>query len=236
MGYSPILAIVTGGLEIVAAAWVFSGLSRGRKRILRPVGTILLLLAGYQFAEVLVCGRPGLKLWSVLAYLDITWLPPLGLWLTARLSGFASVPARAAAWVETVLALGFSVWILAHPDVISRSVCELVVAKYYPTAPFDISYGAFYQAGLAGIIFGTAYGMGKTRDMVLRKHLALLQAGVLGFVLPAFAIGLMAPEEPGSLMPSVMCHLAIVLAGALFVIVLRERRAHAGGAPSVAAA
>ncbi len=225
MGYSPILAIVTGGLEIAAVAWVFSGLCRGRKSILRLAGAILVLLAGYQFAEALVCARPDLKLWSQLAYLDITWLPPLGLWLTARLSGSAAIPARVAAWAETVLAAGFSIWILANPGVISRSICELVVARFYPTVPFDIAYGVFYQAGLAGIIFGTAYGMGKMHDTVLRKHLALLQAGILGFVLPAFAIGLMAPDEPGSLMPSVMCHLAIVLAAALFAIVLRERRA-----------
>ena len=42
--YSPILAAVTGAFEVLAAVYTLTG--PGRKRILRPVGLILLLLAG----------------------------------------------------------------------------------------------------------------------------------------------------------------------------------------------
>lgn len=55
--YSPILAGITGAFEVLAAMYTLTG--PGRKRILRPVGLILLLLAGYQFAELAVCANPA---------------------------------------------------------------------------------------------------------------------------------------------------------------------------------
>ena len=81
--YSPALAILTGLFELAAAAWALN--SPGRKSLLRPVALILILLAGYQFAEVAVCSRPENLLYSRIAFLDITWLPPVGIWLVYRL-------------------------------------------------------------------------------------------------------------------------------------------------------
>lgn len=57
MAYSPILALVTGVLEVAAGVYALVG--PGRKPILRPVAVILFLLAGYQFAEVAVCSNPA---------------------------------------------------------------------------------------------------------------------------------------------------------------------------------
>ncbi len=81
--YSPFWPSLTGLLELAAAAWTLN--SPGRKSILRPVAVILILLAGYQFAEVAVCSRPETFLYSRIAFLDITWLPPAGIWLVFRL-------------------------------------------------------------------------------------------------------------------------------------------------------
>ena len=47
--YSPVLGLVTGGLEVLAGVYTLSG--PGRRTVLRPVAGILFLLAGYQFAE-----------------------------------------------------------------------------------------------------------------------------------------------------------------------------------------
>jgi len=84
MDYSPVLAIATGLFEFAAA--VFTFLSSGRKRILYPIGLLFLLLAGYQFSEAAVCANPDNLVLSRLAFSDITWLPPLGLWLVYQLS------------------------------------------------------------------------------------------------------------------------------------------------------
>jgi len=224
MRYSPLLALVTGILELGAGLWILFGPRRGRRYITGPVGVIFLLLAGYQFAEVLVCTRPENRIWTRLAFLDITWLPPLGLWLCARLSAPGIRWLRSAAYADFGLGAVFSVWILAAPAVITQSVCGLVLARYFPIAVFDIAYALYYQISLLVIVFGAAAGMAAGYDHVLRKHLSDLQAGLLGFMLPALAVRILVREVQGDLIPSVMCHFAIVLAALLFVLILRERR------------
>jgi hypothetical protein len=223
MRYSPLLAVLTGLVELGAGIWVILGLRFGRKRILIPQAMIFVLLAGYQFAEVAVCGQAENQIWTQLAFFDITWLPPLGLWLAAQLCSPRHRWLKIAALVEFGLALGFSVWIFADPAAITKSVCQLVVARYFPIEVFDISFSLFYQIGLLTAIFGALAGMASSDDGILRRHLANLQGGLLGFLLPALAVRILVTETEG-LMPSVMCHFAIVLAVSLFVSVLRERR------------
>jgi hypothetical protein len=220
-GYSPALAIVTGLFEFSAAVFVF--LSPGRKRILYPSGLLLLLLAGYQFAEVAVCANPGRLLLARIAYFDITWLPPVGLWLALQFC----LPKRK--WVKifplTYFAAGavLSVWLMVDPNCVTKTVCDLVIARYSTTNPFEIVYAIYYQSGLVLLIFGSAAGMAYAGDAVLRKHLVNLQTGVLGFLLPSLVVRLMVSQSRG-INTSVMCHFALVLAVSLFVLVLRERR------------
>jgi hypothetical protein len=223
MDYSPILAVLTGLFEAGAGTWVFISRSPGRKRILFPTGLIFLLLAGYQFAEVAVCRSPEHTFWTQLAFLDITWLPPLGLWLGYQLSAPRLRWLKAVALADMALALAFSFWILAAPGAITTSVCQLVLARYFPTGAFDFAYALFYQLSLLITIFGAAAGMSFAEDVIRRKHWANLQTGLLGFLLPALAVRILVAESDG-ILPSVMCHFAVVLAVSLFVLVLRERR------------
>jgi len=219
--YSPIFAVFTGIMESLAA--VFTFLSPGRKRILYPAGLLFLLLAGYQFAEVAVCANPDNLLLSRLAFFDITWLPPVGLWLAYQA---ASPPRRGIGMISAVYfaAAAFLVtWIFLDPGCVTKSVCQLVIARYQHSAPFETVYGVFYQSGLMLLIFGTAAGMVSTADAISRKHLANLQVGVLGFVLPSLYIRILYSEPPG-ILPSVMCHFALLLAISLLVLVVRERR------------
>ena len=233
MGYSPLLSVLTGLLELGAAAYVFFGIRSGRRRILNLVGTIFLFLAGYQFAEVAVCSHMEKKIWTQLAFFDITWLPPLGLGLAARLSAPRNRWMKTAAAFDFALAAAFSVWILADPRAITKSVCELVIARYFPIKPFDVYYALYYQVSLLVTIFGAAGGMAFAENIVLRKHLANLQLGLLGFLLPALAVRIMSPDAGGGLLPSVMCHFAVVLAASLFMLVLRERRTALESSPEI---
>jgi len=223
MHYSPLLAFVTGLLEIGAGGWIFISRSPGRRRILLPTGLIFFLLAGYQFAEIAVCARPENKFLTQLAFLDITWLPPLGLWLGGQISAPRNRWIRIAGLVDMALALGMSIWILAEPGAITRSVCQVVIARYFPSRIFDQIYGLFYEGTLILTVFAGTAGMASADDPVSRKHWANLQTGILGFMFPALAVSLLSPE-PDGLLPSVMCHFAIVLAVSLYFLVLRERR------------
>ena len=69
-----------------------------------------------------------------------------------------------------------------------------------------------------------ALAMAGAGDAASRKHLANLQLGVLGFIAPSLAVRMLFDEGPGDLLPSVMCHFALVLAVSLFGLVVRERK------------
>jgi hypothetical protein len=221
MDYSPLLAIATGLFEFAAA--ILTHFSPGRKRILYPIGLLFLLLAGYQFSEVAVCANPEKLIFSRLAFLDITWLPPLALWLAYQLSPWKRGWLKIISLGYFAASFGFMVWIIVDSHVVTKSVCQLVLARYTHPNSFDIAYGIFYQTGLAIIIFGTAAGMAYSKDDVLRKHLANLQISILGFVLPSFAVRLLT-TEPEGMLPSVMCHFALVLAFSMCFMVIREKR------------
>lgn len=225
MTYSPLLAAVTGIFELAAAALAL--FSPGRKRILYPTALMLLLLAGYQFMEIAVCSTPNNLLFARAAYIEITWLPPLGLWLVFVLSGPKLRWMKIVSLAYFAAGLVFTAWIVLDAGCITKSFCELVIARYFSPNPFDPAYGIFYQTGLAMLILGAAAGLAHTEDLVLRKHLANLQTGVLGFAIPSLAVRMMIPDTQGVL-PSVMCHFALILAVSLCFLVFRERRTGVG--------
>lgn len=225
MEYSPILALVTGVLEVAAGVYALVG--PGRKPVLRPVAVILFLLAGYQFAEVAVCSNPAALAYSRLAYVIITWLPPYALRLVVALDGRRGRIMRTVALVYYAAAAASCLWILADHGVITRTVCDLITARYFQTTAFAVAYGLYYQSGLLWIVFGSGVAMVRAGDPAARKNLASLQLGVLGFMFPAIAVRILVPGS-GDILPSAMCHFALILAGSLIALVIRERRLASG--------
>jgi len=221
MEYSPLLAIITGVFEFIAALFVFS--SPGRKRILYPTGVLLLILAGYQFLEVAVCYNPGQLLFARIALFDITWLPPIAMWLGLQLIATRKKWMAIIPLTYFAVGLALSVWVMIDPSCVTKSVCEIVIARYISPNPFDIVYAIYYQSGILVLIFGTAAGLAYGSDLVLRKHMANLQVGILGFVLPSLAVRILVSDSSGTT-ASVMCHFALILAVSLVFLVFRERR------------
>ena len=220
-GYSPVLSLVTGVVEIAAAVWAFK--SRGRRSILIPTGLILLFLAGYQFAEIVVCANPGSILAARLAFFNILWLPAFSIWLLFQLIRPQKQWIRIVAIGYFGVAVVLAVWIFLDSSFVTKTVCSVVIARYdNPTLLYNF-YCVYYQIGLAGILFGSAAGMAYTADPVLRKHMADLQAGTLGFILPSMLVLVSMSESQGK-MSSVMCHFALVLAIFLVILIARERR------------
>lgn len=220
-GYSPALSILTAAFEI--ALVVVALRSRGRRSVLRPVAGLLLVLAVYQLLEVAVCSRPDDLLLARLAFCDVVWLPPLGQWLILQCS---PSPPR---WLHRVV-IGFfvgagllCVWVLADSSFLVGTVCSTVFATYEHGTPFHHVYGVFYEVGMGGTIVGAAIAMVHTADQDGRRHLADLQLGILGFMIPALFTQLVWKELDPSL-PSIMCHYALVLAVLLGRVIRRERR------------
>lgn len=229
MEYSPLLAIITGVFEFTAAFFVF--FSPGRKRILYPTGVLLLILAGYQFLEVAVCYNPGQLLLARIALFDITWLPPIAMWLGLQLIATRKKWMAFVPLTYFAVGLALAVWVMIDPSSVTKSVCEIVIARYISPNPFDIVYALYYQSGILVLIFGTAVSLAYATDPVLRKHMANLQVGILGFVLPSLVVRILVSNSSGITL-SVMCHFAVILAVSLVFLILRERRNEPGGIAS----
>jgi hypothetical protein len=223
-GYVPALGVATGLFELGVAASALRG--RGDPRLLRPVALLLVLLAGYQFLEVLACGTPASAWPARWAFVDIVWLPPLGVWLIVQLAESTPPLARAAARQLFYAAGALSAWVLVDPSFVTRTVCNVVLARYEHGTPLYVMYGGFYQAGLGAMMLGASAALAITDDPRRRRHLADVQMGTIAFVVPSLLTELLLPGTAGA-MPSVMCHYALILAVFLARLVAREQHASA---------
>ena len=89
-GYSPLLSLVTAAFELGAAGWILTlGLDRRIRNLL--IG-LLVVLAGYQLAEIWVCAATEDPLRARVAFAAVTWLPVLGLQYVAITAGLKREP------------------------------------------------------------------------------------------------------------------------------------------------
>jgi hypothetical protein len=233
MEYSPVLALATALFEVGVAVWALRG--PGDRSIVRTTAAILFLLAGYQVVEVAVCANaaaPGAL--PRLAFLDVTWLPPLGLVLVAQLHRPRSRVFHAAGRTMLAAALGIAAWIALDRSFATASVCSAVYARYMHVMPQFGIYAGFYWVGLFGMVVFSGYGAKTSVDPHRRRLLAQVLFGTVGFVVPAVIVSWFAPTASGAL-PSIMCHFALVLAVFLARMIALERR-QTGRAESPSAA
>jgi len=226
MDYSPVLGIATAAFEILVAGWALAGLRRGRqdRRIVWTTSAILFLLASYQVAEVAICAdvvRAGLL--PRLAFLIVTWLPPLGLLLIAQLRRPRSRMSYAGAYGLLAMATGMAIWILADRAFATASVCSAVYARYTHAMPRFQIYAWFYWLGLFAMAVLSAYGAAGCRDARRKRQLALICGGTFAFVLPSMVLSWFVPTTRGAL-PSILCHFALLLALCLTWLIVIERR------------
>ena len=220
-GYSPNLSLVTAVVEITLAIWALRG--PGRRRIVFPAATILLSLAGYQLAEAWVCSARSVDLASRLAFADVVWLPPMGIWLILQLSGRVRSSLESVGHAFFVGAALLTGWVFVDTGAVDGAICRVVVATFQNPSRLYNLYGAFYLCGLTVMIFGATTAIVRMEDETLRAHLGDVLMGTLGFVLPSLATQTLLPWLNTS-MPSVMCHYAAILAVFLGRMVAREQR------------
>jgi len=220
--YSPVLSIVTAVLELALAVSCLR--APGRREIQRLVALILVLLAGYQIIEVLVCGDPSEPLWARAAFADVVWLPPLGALLLWRLARPTRRIWRALVLLSLALAAFFTVWVFADPRFVTGSVCSAVIAFYtHPSNALEL-YGAYYHVGLWAMMFGGIRLALVAASPLDRAHAADVAMGTVAFVVLALTTEVVFPGTRNGT-PSIMCHYAIALA--LFFARLTRREARA---------
>jgi len=210
VNYSPELAIATAVFELGAAWWVLR--REGNRSVLRVTAAIFVLLASYQAIEVAICADEAhAGFLPRLAFIAVTWLPPLGLLLIARLIHPRSRYAMTAAVAMLAAAVGMVVWIVTDPGFAGISVCTAVVARYTHAMPRFFVYSAFYWMGLAGMVGFAGVGLRTATSGAQRRLIRQILLGTLAFVVPSLVTSFFVPMAKGA-MPSVMCHYALLLA------------------------
>ncbi len=222
MDYSPGLSIATATFEITVAIWALRG--PGNRSIIRTTAAILLFLAGYQIFEVGICANSAASgFLPRLAFIDVAWLPPLGLLLIAKLQRPRSRLTYGNAYAMFAAALGIVVWIALDGGFVSSSVCNTLFARYTNPMPRFTIYAGFYWLGLLGMIVHSGYGVRTCSDPHRRRLLFQVFAGTLAFLIPSLVVSsYLAPAE-GAL-PSVMCHFALIFAVFLTRLIYLERK------------
>ncbi len=224
-GYLPWLSLATAAFEIAAAVWVITG--PGRRGFVRFTALLLVVLAGYQLAEVWVCANPDHVLRSQLAFCDIIWLPSLSISLLCQIHGGAPRWVRVLLRLSYVYCGGVCVWVLTHPEPFIGTICSTVLATFQRgSMGFQLAFGGFYEATMFAMLVGAAAVMKRNPDPIARAHAADLQIGSIGFIVPALLTQVVWRSLDPSL-PSLMCHYALVLAIFLVRASLRERRSRA---------
>ena len=222
MTYSPALAIGTAIFEVSVAIWALRG--PGRKPIIRTTSAILLLLAAYQIVEVLVCTRaPVYGFMPQVAFIVVTWLPPLGLLLIAQLSSTQAHVNYAISYFMLAVAFSIVVWIAFDDRFVSDSVCNIVYAKYSSPLPRFRIYTWFYWLGLFGMVVLSALGVRNSPNSGQQRLLKSVLLGSLGFIVPGVIVTHFVAPAEGAL-PSILCHFALVLAIFLARLINQERR------------
>lgn len=217
MTYSPVLAAVTAGLEVLAAAWaLWRG---GRRATIRTIAAILVFLAGYQVTEIAICSNAGAAgFLPRLAFLVVTWLPPFGVLLIAQLPAVRSRVFTGAAVGMFAAAAAVAVWILVDPGFASVSTCSVVFARFTSTGSRFLIYAIFYWTGLFLMLLLSTWGAARARGPKERRSLFLVFGGSAAFIVPSLVLTQYVGPAKDAL-PSVMCHLAFLLAVALVGIV-----------------
>jgi len=226
MEYSPVLAVATAAFEIVVAAWALGRVRRSHdeRSVLLTTSAILLLLAAYQLAEVAICADvTAAGFGPRLAFIIVTWLPPLDLLLIAQLRKPRSRVTSGAAYAMLAAAAGMVVWISVDRSFATASVCNAVYARYVHAMPRFFIYSSFYWVGLLEMVLLSGYGALACRDKRRRGQLMQLFVGTLAFVVPSIALSWFVPPARGAL-PSIMCHFALVFAVCLARLIHLEGR------------
>jgi len=175
------------------------------------------ILFGYQFIEFLIC-FVGLQnqILIYLAFLDISFLPPLGLYTVLKFSG----KLKSYHLIVFVPALFFIAYYPFVLDQFSVARCTVLYASYhYPLGDF---YGAFYYLPVVATLIVLSKKWGADTDP---KQKALTRLFFFGYVftfIPAVIVAIFYPAFIFSV-ESLLCKMAFVFATFLTIFALRNK-------------
>ena len=219
--FSPAVMLATFVFEMAAAGWALFRYKKSESRSL--IIYILLALAFFQAAEFMVCGGFGWTgvEWARFGYVAITFLPPLGLHLTYKISG-KKIGALVQASYFTMIA--FIAYYLFATNGVSAEFCRDNYSVFNVPEIASWIYGLYYYGWLiAALVVGI-------RTIILRKRGSLilpkeqisalkwLMFGYVAFMLPTTIVNIINPATIEGI-PSIMCGFAVIMAAVLLLAV-----------------
>lgn len=174
------------------------------------IASLLVLLQLYQLAEFLICIGVNENITGRIAYTIITFLPPLGYFLSTRIVGW-KFPDY---WLGFAAATGFSIYYLVTPGSVDLVNCNPFYAVY--SWHHTLYYSIYYMGILVySITFLVAHLIFRRRK-VDRKSSLFILIGYLSFLVPMY-IMIWVDSKFASTVTSIMCKYALILAVTLGV-------------------
>ncbi|NJD21635.1 MAG: hypothetical protein FIA82_03045 [Melioribacter sp.] len=175
------------------------------------------LLFGYQLIEFFICFA-GLQkqIFIYLAFLDISLLPPLGLYTVLKFTGKLKSHHK----YIFIPALFFIVYYPFVLDQFAVTKCTVLYAAYhYPMGPL---YATFYYLPIIGSMIILNKKWGRETDPKQKSVTRLFFFGYLFTFMPAMIIALFIPSFITAV-ESLLCKLAFIFATFLMFFVLKNK-------------
>lgn len=197
------LSIIFFGIEffILVAVIIFN-----RKHpYFWSIASVLVLLQLYQLAEFLICIGVNENITGRIAYTIITFLPPLGYFLSSKVVGW-KFPDY---WIGFAAATGFSLYYLVTPGSVALDRCNPFYAVYSVHHAFY--YGIYYVGIIVySIIFLIAHLLFRRHNFDRKSSLFVL-IGYLSFLVPMYVM-VWVDSTFARTVTSMMCKYALLLA------------------------
>jgi hypothetical protein len=157
----------------------------------------------------------------------VAWLPPTGLLLVARRYPTKTYTLHYYAYAMYIFCSALVACFAVDKSFNTVTVCEIVFTTYTNPTPLYQTYGIFHQSGLMSMLLISAYGVTICEDNRQRLLLEQVLLGSMAFIFPAMAIVAVVLVAENAL-PSIMCHLALLLVLFLIQLSWMESRMTAG--------
>ena len=215
MNFDGIISLLIACIELlyIINLLIFSEKNSINKLVIGMVS----LLFGYQFIEFLIC-FVGLQkqIFIYLAFLDISLLPPLGLYTVLKFTGKLKSHHK----YVFVPALFFIIYYPFVLDQFAVTKCTVLYASYhYPLGPL---YATFYYLPILGSMIILNKKWGAETDINQKAVTRLFFFGYLFTFMPAMILAIFIPSFLTAV-ESLLCKLAFVFATFLTIFVLKNK-------------
>lgn len=206
MCFSPPVMLATFVLEF---GLLFYTLWRYQLTTMTRLATVFLgCLGTFQLAEYMICGGLGLghAEWVKLGYVAITFLPALGLHMTATIANVSVKPLLFAAYGT---AAAFAVFFVTASNGVNIHECAPNYTVFDMTKTTTFIYGMFYYGWLLLTVgLGTYWAKKKPEHTMTLRWMV---ASYAVFIVPTTIANMIDPATLGAI-PSIMCGLAVICA------------------------